>query len=305
MTKTFEEVEKIIDLYKDGNSLCYIAKLIGTAHKTVAQYLDKNDIARPRKTKILIRDDIKTKDIINLYINGKNTKEISKILDCSIHLILKRIKKVGFKLREYRNTLNHTFFSNFTDESCYWAGFIAADGWIGKNNGLGIEIKDKEHIEKFYKIINAKTKIYNRLRAKSNTYCIRITSKQIIKDLQQNFNIIQNKSLVLLPPNILENNYLSHFIRGYIDGDGCLLKTRPIISVLGTQEMLIWIKELLNKNCNLKLRSNIYKKKNIYQLSIGGSIQCPKIISWLYKDSTPDTRLDRKYEIARKYSQDI
>lgn len=43
-----------------------------------------------------------------------------------------------------------------TEEKAYWLGFLFADGYVGTNDnsvGLGLAIKDIEHVKKFKKFI--------------------------------------------------------------------------------------------------------------------------------------------------------
>ena len=61
-----------------------------------------------------------------------------------------------FIRRKYN--LNDSFFSheNLTIDSCYWAGFIAADGNIAKNKKqitISLQHDDKTHLIKFKKLI--------------------------------------------------------------------------------------------------------------------------------------------------------
>lgn len=299
-SKTNLDINIIIEMFNSGISLREIARKFNTTHKTIIKHLDGADFKRTKKNFYPKREDIDTNKIIKLYKHGKTTIEISEMLGCSKHLIFKRINLAGFDLKEYRDVLYHNFFSEYTAENCYWAGFLAADGWVNANR-LGLEIKDKEHINIFYKKINIQTKIYCRKRNGSITYSIGITSKQIVEDLKNNFNVIENKSLVFLPPQNIEKEFLSCFIRGYIDGDGSIRKKDFGISILGTKNMLLWIKEIFNKNCNINSKAKVRKEGNIYSIGFGGRIQCGKIIDWLYKTSTPETRLNRKYEIAMEY----
>ena len=57
-----------------------------------------------------------------------------------------------------------------------------------------------------------------------------------------NLGCIPNKSLILLPPK-LKDEFISHFIRGYFDGDGSIgkYKNRYKITFLGTNDLLLWI----------------------------------------------------------------
>lgn len=140
------------------------------------------------------------------------------------------------------------------------------------------------------------------MRTDRNSIVLSIGSKQIAQDLANNFNIIPKKSLVLLPPVRMPNEYAHHFIRGYVDGDGWIGKTAPAIGVAGTKTMLEWIKSVFGYNCSVG-NPTVRKRKNseIFELTFGGIRQTFSIIEWLYKDSDGNTRLKRKWRAAQSY----
>ena len=72
----------------------------------------------------------------------------------------------------------------------------------------------------------------------------------MFEGLGNNFNIVPRKSLILRPLNNLTNEFSKNFIRGYVDGDGWIIKNTNTkrIGILGTKEMLEWIKNILRKN---------------------------------------------------------
>src|SRR4051812_19286206 len=75
--------------------------------------------------------------------------------------IYKRAKKIGLTSKEnygklYRKySVNQGFFSEKTPEALYWAGFIAADGYVDdkRDHSLTITLakKDEDHIKLFCK----------------------------------------------------------------------------------------------------------------------------------------------------------
>jgi hypothetical protein len=129
---------------------------------------------------------------------------------------------------------NYDFFSQDNEASFYWAGFIAADGWVVQGgNGLGIQLstKDIKHLEKFKKTIKATQpikvrtkkggKINGRELGSSEMCSVKIYSQKIPLDLKR-FNIIPAKTYFLdIPEWLMEHKLLHHYLRGYIDGDGC------------------------------------------------------------------------------------
>lgn len=257
--------------------------------------------------------------IIDLYLSGKSMESIAKELNCGYMYVNKTLHKFGVHIRtilensEDKN-LNHNFFNSFNKNSCYWAGFIAADGNVldfkkSKVFRLSIElsIKDIFHIQKFKENINSNKKIYTRNRKSfykdSWSAKISLHSENLLNDLYKNFNICPRKSLILLPPENIPEEFIMHFIRGYLDGDGYIEIAQQRIGFLGTKEMLEWIKNNIRKYCNICSRNQTIKKEgNIYRLRFGGN-QVMEILYWLYNDSDEKIRLDRKYNLYLKLKE--
>src|SRR5271154_2141644 len=92
------------------------------------------------------------KFLIENYGKISGTK-ISVILKQSKNLIKYWAKKLDLhsSIRSgKRHFRNKDTFSNLTLETCYWAGFIAADGCITDKNVLVVCLSnvDKNHLEK-------------------------------------------------------------------------------------------------------------------------------------------------------------
>ena len=101
-----------------------------------------------------------------------------------------------------------------------------------------------------------------------------------------------NKTFELKFPTFLPNELKSHFIRGYIDGDGCIYVNNKKISleVLGTNEFLKGYKEWANEG-----NSKIYNcSKSEIKRVINSNKQALNILERIYKDAT--IYLERKYK---------
>lgn len=141
------------------------------------------------------------------------------------------------KIKKY--SCNEDFFANDNPASCFWAGFISADGNICKKKdsnswALTIVLKysDKHHLEKFLQDLNSNHKIYDyevvseRPSSKGKIFKysrLSICSNKLCIDLENRFNITPRKSLTYKFPQRLKNSSLiSHFLRGQFDGDGSI-----------------------------------------------------------------------------------
>jgi len=126
--------------------------------------------------------------------------------------------------------VNEKFFDLWSPEMAYVLGFIFADGYVHTNKRggayLGFVSTDREIIEKIRKVLgsNHKVGIRNRNGMKQHwkdSYRLQIGNQRILQKLEK-FGIIQNKSLTVAMPKNIPPDLLSHFVRGYFDGDGCV-----------------------------------------------------------------------------------
>lgn len=259
--------------------------------------------------------------LTELFQKYNCVNKISKHLNIPNKTLLIYFNKFNIKYKKLnRQIYNLDLFENYSEESFYLAGFIAADGCVYKNRlDLFLSQKDINFLEKISHFFGKNIKIlqYNR-NIKSSCVngvykvCgIQVTNNKIISDLKQ-FNITPKKSLTYeFPQNIKSHPYINHFIRGYIDGDGSwsACKGSQVIkcSMLGTKDCLENIRDIININCNSKDYGCFYKLGNVYYLEYGGAIICSKIRKFLYKDST--LYLDRKrnipYSVITKSDEEI
>lgn len=105
-------------------------------------------------------------------------------------------------------------------------------------------------------------------------------------------------------PNI-DANFMNHFLRGYLDGDGTVYFNltgtegkwpRALVGFAGDKKILESINQILFTICGANI-NKVYHRTNIHCVNWSGCRQSLNILRWLYKNSTENTRLDRKYQI--------
>lgn len=248
------------------------------------------------------------KQIINDYLNNfLSNHELSVKYGLHRVTIQRVLKKNGIDLRKKTPKLkvNHNFFSEYNEFSCYWAGFILADGYVrtNKRNTLVIKLKkdDNVHLENFKRDIE----YIGDVKIKNNYSVLTISSSKIINDLKENFDITTKKSLTCFVSEKIPLIYMKHYIRGYFDGDGSITKTTTeTISFLGTEKTLNYIRNYFFSYCKIKLRSKdipqITKNKNICAIFYSG-ISAYKILKFLYENS--NRFLNRKFFLYNKIKE--
>ena len=155
-------------------------------------------------------------------INKLTYRQIGNLLDRTPSSIQSKIRYLPFQTKVKKHPVNVDFFKKRTPIVAYVLGFIAADGNIchsGRAHVLHIASDDKDIIEKIRPLMDYEGPIYKKIRGNGKiSYSLRICDMTIFLDLQK-LNITERKSLTLQPP-ILNKKLVSHFIRGYFDGDG-------------------------------------------------------------------------------------
>jgi hypothetical protein len=232
------------------------------------------------------------------------------------HRKLYEIHNRAFKLGVAYLTYNENYFNKIdSNEKAYWLGFIYADGYITeKTNRFGIElnIKDKSHLQNFLDCIDSNQKIRvrrreNKFKNKEQKYlesCSFLLNNKNIHDSLHNLGVLPNKSKIIEFPSEdqLMSEYYLDFIRGVIDGDGTigLFNTsngfkKPHISLISASYNFISkIKDILNKN---GIDMQITETKNLlFRLMSEKQETVFKLLELIYKNSSENTRLKRKYK---------
>ena len=265
--------------------------------------------------------NILTKEILeNSYYESRSLTAMAEKFKTTRKTIANHMNHYGIAHKlETKYKCNENIFSTDTEISFYLAGFIAADGCImskGNSKMLSISLskKDKSHLEKIRNALGAEHPIgdYDVKNSKRNPKWndivksdLKISSAKIYSDLQR-FNITERKTLTLKFPDWIKNHPLRHhFIRGYIDGDGCFSsavgkgkKVRQVFfSVRGTTAFLTSLRSILEADLNLEERTKDIRINNgIGVLEYGGNRICKSLADYLYKDAT--IYLDRKNDAA-------
>lgn len=129
----------------------------------------------------------------------------------------------------------------------------------------------------------------------TDTAYIRIYSKEIAEDLIKH-KVLENKTLKAEYP-IVDDDLFFDFLRGYIDGDGCIYVNKNKLThsqmhiTSSHREILDYIKFKL-KSFNIK--SEIYKENDMkYRIYINYKDSI-KLLDYIYYDSSLQ-KLERKY----------
>ena len=280
-------------------------RLGGYSAAQIAGWLSNNGYKKDNRS-IFSKEDIK---FIRSNYLSMTYAEIGKVLGYSDLQIKGWVNhNCDKKLR----TFNNSYFSKIDSANkAYWVGFIFADGALrfsneSRNYELGIELNrcDEKLLVDFNNELGGVHKITYRHREKyicghktksvSDTACLRIYSKQIVEDLIK-IGVVPNKTNDTIFPVI--EDYFFDFLRGYIDGDGCIHIAEKnfypqVKTVSAFPEVFQYLKDKLD---SIEIKSGIYKENDRkYQFHLSGK-HASNLLDLIYYDEAIQ-KLQRKYE---------
>jgi hypothetical protein len=215
----------------------------------------------------------------------------------SIVSIYKKAMTAGLKRNlstvRKKYSMDTDFFDTASDQSDYWAGFIAADGNIRSNKPcvrIKISAMDISHLQLFQKQSGSTSpiKTINISENKKYAYTEVHGACKWCESLLQTYNIGPKKSLSYQYPN-LELRRAMVFLKGYIDGDGCMHKGetpgQDRFVLCGNMEFLMWARSEVYKYFGLETCMPRTLTPNTYQWAINGTKA--RLFCSLMSDLTP------------------
>lgn len=219
--------------------------------------------------------------------------------------------------RSQRKGVNESFFEEWTEDMAYVLGYFVADGCVFVNSRgshyLEFDSTDKELIEKVKKILDSQNKIGIRKRPDKNwkdSYRIQIGSKKMFADLKE-LGFGPRKTDNLKFPQV-PKRYISRFVRGYFDGDGCVFfkdyteKDKNDLRVIlsssfrsNSHQFLIDLKNNLQRHARLR-GGSITEKERGTELSYSKKDSI-RLFEFMYRRATSDKFLERKYRTFQSF----
>ena len=308
-----EDIQKIIEMYISCNDVEKIMAIMNCDEHNIRVVLKEYQIDRKYNT---LNDEIYDR-IINKYANGASQFKISYDLLVGDHCIRKTLNKNNIQRRSYSEN-NRRFYRNShyfdlidSQNKAYILGLLYSDGCnYPKHNAITISLQEEDgYILDFIKneLEYEGPVRLNRLHDKCEKYknqsVLCINDPYMSKRLEK-LGVVQAKSLCLKFPDFIRMKYISHFVRGYFDGDGCISITKstekPKVSICGTFEFCNRLSEIihsLNGKCSLQ-KPKQSESKNTFVLNIQGYNSVNNFMEWIYYDA--DFKMERKYQ---KYIQ--
>lgn len=188
----------------------------------------------------------------------------------------------------------------------YFYGLLASDGYISDYNiELCLNNKDKGILDRLRNIICPEKPLYD----KKNTHSTKLTicsKNQLCPKIKHIFNMqSNNKHQEIRFPTNIPKVYIKDFIRGVIDGDGCIdtcicyhsngnTSVVPRLRILGNYQFLQELNQVSKMFVQHKTnRINKKGAENVWCLTYN-SKTAKDLLTWCY--SNCNISLQRKYQ---------
>jgi len=218
-------------------------------------------------------------------------------------------------------SVNDNYFDEIDNQNkAYFFGLLYADGCNYEETGvikIDLDIKDKDILIDLKNEIGyeGEIKTHNRIKQfdKNSDFFQSIMCRLSFKSFNMSKQLalkgmISNKSYLGKFPKegIIREDLLSHFIRGYMDGNGSISywvdnvstgHKKFMINFCGASDIILNISSILGNKFNCTPNENSRfpdRDNNNLQCEIDGNNKCIQILDWVYKDS--NFKLKRKYE---------
>lgn len=266
-------------------------------------------------------------EIDRLYnTENKSLKEIADMFNTypqKIHRLMnkhgihRRTYSESFRNRHRRDTkyfMNDDFWIDWSPNLAWFLGLFYADGHIATDRTrCAITAHDAQFLSQIRDMLESNFLI----QTKATTPQLIINSMDRVEQLES-FGITTSKTHNMLYPNI-PSEFQSHFVRGFLDGDGWIYGTTvrrltagfEIASksfMIGLQSVI----ESLDIPTHVRIRDrrkdvrkigkhdHIHSKQIIYDIRMYCS-NAVRFLEWIYQDSTPINRWKYKYDKAKQF----
>lgn len=319
---TNDQKNEVIRRYLNGEMVADLKDEYGVCDTVIYQLLrDTHNVKHGFDIRFATQEQ--KEKIKELYLSGMSSPKIGKLFGCTHKPILAILKEFGIErdqkklVRKYK--LNEHYFDVIdTPNKAYILGLLHADGCNKMDKStisISLQESDKDLLEQIRLEIGSEKPLRYIDNSNKHTfgytyenmYELQMFSKYMCKQLADK-GIVPNKSLVIGFPEWLDDNLLSHYVRGVFDGDGTINQSfvsennKPInFNILGTNSFC----QTLMQICKDKLNIN----SKIYDVSchngitkaftINRKMDIKSFLDWIYKDA--EIYLQRKYDRYCKY----
>lgn len=247
------------------------------------------------------------KQIANEYIQGVPVEQLvqkygfktrKSITDKVKKFYPKQWEEIKNKRKVLKKGYNYQLEKIECEFDAYFIGLLLTDGYVARENQIGIDLIDEDCIKFLSEYIGKKYNTYPPYRENEQTrYRLLLTDKILVNNLER-FGIIKNKTLNLQGPQLLpeEEQFIPYIIRGIIDGDGTIGLVNNSIGIritTASYDFAEWLRKILTEKLFLK-NIKIHGRERAYVIETYKKENIEKIISLVY---------DKPFGMSRKYNK--
>lgn len=196
---------------------------------------------------------------------------------------------------------NEFFFNTFSKESCYCAALISSDGCMHeKENRVTFDSTDRELVDILKGSVGFRGRVSVEETVNKDRFRIYLGSRRIYDSLRDRFYVSPRKSCgEFWPYSIPSSELMWHFIRGFMDGDGCVsFSGRNLRTIFyGGRALLKSLKRFFLKQ---GIRPTVVSQQTekVFWLAVSNKKSLRTLFDKMYYNSE-GLRLTRKYERFR------
>lgn len=300
MKRISQELENdVIKMYLEGKTLSETGEFFDISPTTVWQTLKRHNIQRRTHGGI---NPIPDDDVIAKYTKGISTTDIANEYNVDRHVICNILEKNNIARNNlYHNKNLDNQYWEIIDryDKAYFLGFFITDGNVYGND---VRLQLKKESKPILEVLKTKTLSENKIREdKRGFVTFSVKRKKWVEDLSQ-YGVIPNKTFLVYFPEI-PDKYLSHFIRGLIDGDGWISYKGKQIGFCGNEKLVTQLRDKLVEKLNVFPVKILKTGKNLFQVCWCSNGDIKKIGAFLYEDKK-DCYLNTKFENYKKLTGD-
>ncbi len=251
------------------------------------------------------------KEISDLLDQGLSSAQIAEKMGYSRDKVVWWCERANLRLRRTEYPSDNRAFLDPTPEAAYWAGLITADGCIKKSGPSETRYlmefcsTDKELIDGYSRFIKSSRPPWVKT-AREGVICGKpchckeayylCTENPFILENLKLWNLKPRKSTLEEVPWMVEKHpeLFYHWLRGFIDGDGCVYTTVQSgrsyehISILASNDLTKWITETVQLPHAIEFNHRNVQGLNCITYAAKSSIELKKRLQGL-------PRLERKW----------
>lgn len=203
--------------YLGGMRIEGLSEKYSASTATIRRFLTENNINKGRRN--LKDPEIidKLKEEICKLLPYNTVTAICKKLNIN-HTKYVEIMNLESNAKQFKNGINEDFVNLDNPDFCYFLGIFMADGHFDQKS-IYLSQSNASYLHKIQKLLGHKGKLYKDARSKNPNYKLTISSNKL-RNLLEQYKIESNKKFSA--PYINCGKYSRDFVRGVLDGDGCI-----------------------------------------------------------------------------------